>query len=175
MGYHWFDDYPTHLSLLTDGRVLVSGGFLSDIGPLSSSELYDPAIGTWTTTGPMKKARGWHTMTLLQNGQVLVAGGSGPPNDGTTHPLASAELYGSPNVTAILLINAAMLPGGVFQFACTNTPATSFSVFGTTNLSAPFTNWTALGNATEISSGSYQFTDTQTTNCPQRFYRVRQP
>src|SRR5207247_3353562 len=78
VSYHWFDDYPTHLSLLTDGRVLVSGGFLSDIGPLSSSELYDPAIGTWTTTGPMKKARGWPTMTLLQNGQVLVEEGSCP-------------------------------------------------------------------------------------------------
>jgi len=76
-------------------------------------------------------------------------------------------------VTAILLTNAITLPSGAFQFAFTNTPGTSFSVLGTTNLSAPFTNWTTLGLATEISSGSYQFTDTQATIKPQRFYRLR--
>ncbi len=45
-----------------------------------------PATGTWKLTGSMHVARYGHTATLLKNGKVLVAGGSG-----TT--LTSAELY----------------------------------------------------------------------------------
>jgi hypothetical protein len=32
--------------------------------------------GTWTTMTPMNNSRAWHTETLLQDGQVLVTGGS---------------------------------------------------------------------------------------------------
>jgi N-acetylneuraminic acid mutarotase len=46
------------------------------------------ASGTWALTGSMKGAREGQTATLLQNGQVLVAGGI----DGSV-TLASAELY----------------------------------------------------------------------------------
>ena len=44
-----------------------------------------------------------------------------------------------------------------------------------TSLSLPFSNWTTLGSASEISDGHFQFTDPQVTNYPQRFYRVRSP
>ena len=54
---------------------------------LSSAELYDPASGTWTTTGSLNTARDWHTATLLPNGKVLVAGGY------RQRLSASAELY----------------------------------------------------------------------------------
>ena len=55
---------------------------------MSSAELYDPAAGTWSTTGSLATARSRHTATLLPTGKVLVAGG-----EGTSGPLTSAELY----------------------------------------------------------------------------------
>ena len=80
-------------TLLPDGKVLVVGGSAcSDFDgcPLTSAELYDPVRGTWTTTGSMAEARlGDHTATLLNNGKVLVAGGSG----GAFESMRSAELY----------------------------------------------------------------------------------
>ena len=76
--------------LLPNGRVLVIGGLngSNNTQPLASSELYDPASGTWTVTGSLSIARRSSTATLLPNGKVLVAGG----DDGTT-VLSSAELY----------------------------------------------------------------------------------
>ena len=64
---------------------------------------------------------------------------------------------------------------GGFQFRFTNTPGRSFTVFGITNLSVPFSNWTALSGLTETAPGQFQFTDSQATNHETRFYRVRAP
>ena len=78
-------------TLLADGKVLVAGGSGSGSGSdsLATAELYDPATGSWTETGPMIEARTRHTATLLPDGRVLVAGG-----DSSSGPqLASAELY----------------------------------------------------------------------------------
>ena len=76
---------------------------------------------------------------------------------------------------AIILSNLSKLANGVFQFTFTSTPNAPFTVLGTTNLSLPFTNWTALVGLTEGPPGQYQFTDLQATNVPQRFYRVTSP
>ena len=47
-------------TLLTDGRVLVAGGFSADRGEktLASAEVYDPSSGSWTATGTWSRARG---------------------------------------------------------------------------------------------------------------------
>jgi hypothetical protein len=79
-------------TLLPNGKVLVAGGRIDsqgDVVPSASAELYDPASGTWTTTGSLGTARYLHTATLLPDGKVLVAGGI----DNSTVRLASAELY----------------------------------------------------------------------------------
>ncbi|MGH8092113.1 MAG: post-COAP-1 domain-containing protein, partial [Chthoniobacterales bacterium] len=75
-------------TLLSDGRVLVAGGFGTSYNTLASAELYDPATGNWTYTGTLNTGREWHTSTFFTDGEVLVAGGFGYGGS-----LASAELY----------------------------------------------------------------------------------
>ena len=81
-------------TLLPGGRVLVAGGEGSCVNVwcpiLASAELYNPATGTWTATGSMNTARYGHTATLLQNGQVLAAGGA---SGSTANAGSTAELY----------------------------------------------------------------------------------
>ena len=60
---------------------------------------------------------------------------------------------------------------GAFQFRYANSLGQSSSIYAPTNL----TNWTAIGAATPISPGVYQFTDTTATNYPRRFYQLRSP
>ncbi len=78
-------------------------------------------------------------------------------------------------VPPIDLTNLTVMPGGVIQFAFTNTSGLSFTAFATTNLSQPFTNWTRLGPVTEVSTGQFQFSDPGVVGNPQRFYRIRSP
>ena len=80
-------------TLLQDGRVLVAGGF-SHLCPglfscyLSSAELFDPASGTFSSTGSMTMPRSNATATELNNGMVLIAGGQ--DNSG---PLSTLEVF----------------------------------------------------------------------------------
>lgn len=75
----------------------------------------------------------------------------------------------------IVLSDSSVQADGTFQFSFANTPGTSFTVFGTADVTAPFTNWTALGKASEVSPGQFRFVDPQATNNLQRYYRVRSP
>jgi N-acetylneuraminic acid mutarotase len=56
---------------------------------MDSTERYDPIANAWTNSASMANGRDLHTATLLQDGKVLVTGGSNA--DGNS--LASAELY----------------------------------------------------------------------------------
>jgi hypothetical protein len=82
-------------TLLPNGKVLVAGGAGTGANPppLATAELYDPALGTWTTTGSMATARASHTATLLANGKVLVVGGWNAVSGSSAAYFASAELY----------------------------------------------------------------------------------
>lgn len=75
-------------TLLSDGRVLVTGGSDGLIAT-TSAYLYDPASDGWTTAAPMNVERAGHTATLLRDGTVLVTGGY----VATSTPTASAERY----------------------------------------------------------------------------------
>jgi hypothetical protein len=75
----------------------------------------------------------------------------------------------SPHLTGVALV------GGGVRFSFTNTPAVSYTVLVSTNLTAPLNTWTILGNPVEFPAGHFQFTDTSGTSCMQQFYRVRSP
>ncbi|HEY2106903.1 MAG TPA: kelch repeat-containing protein, partial [Candidatus Binataceae bacterium] len=74
---------------LDDNTVLVTGGDngggLLVATALISAELYDPATNKFTSPGVMFSPRTWHTATRLQDGKVLIAGGS-PAVDSTIDP-----------------------------------------------------------------------------------------
>jgi hypothetical protein len=82
-----------------------------------------------------------------------------------------ALVAGSPAST-ITLAGARRLADGSFQFTFSNTPGAVFSVLGTANSALPFSDWTSLGAATEVSPGQFQFTDPQAPANQRRFYRV---
>jgi hypothetical protein len=87
-------------TLLQDGSVLVAGGITpfqtSDSSAagevVGSAELYDPPSGTFRSPGPLIGPRADATATLLQDGRVLIAGGT---NDMSMfgNAVSSAELY----------------------------------------------------------------------------------
>src|SRR5438093_2326955 len=75
-------------ALLTDGRVLVTGGSDAAGATLSAAEFFN-SDGSFTAAPPMNFARSGHTATLLQDGRVLVAGGT----DATGNAAQTAELF----------------------------------------------------------------------------------
>jgi N-acetylneuraminic acid mutarotase len=79
-------------TVLPNSEVLVAGGIVyPHTHSVATATLYNPVTNTWQGTGAMNIALADQTATLLQGGQVLVAGGNkiGPGAMG----LVSAELY----------------------------------------------------------------------------------
>ena len=75
--------------VLKDGRVLVAGGSTSGGAATNAAEIYDPALGVWTTVaGGMTEARSKAAAAPLQDGRVFIAGGQ----NGATAS-ATAEIY----------------------------------------------------------------------------------
>ena len=79
------------LTLLPDGRVLVSGGKPLRGGILSTTEIYDPDTNAWTPGPDMAMPRYDHTATALPDGRVLIAGGITDENAGAP-PTNTSEI-----------------------------------------------------------------------------------
>ncbi|MCZ6690016.1 MAG: kelch repeat-containing protein [Planctomycetota bacterium] len=114
---------PSGIDISGSGQVLdaVGGTALSATGGV---DILGGGSGIWTTISPMLTARVGHTATLLENGEILIAGGL-TNQDSTTNPgfrlaLDTMEIYdptaGSYTVTASLVRSRAFhyavaLPG----------------------------------------------------------------
>ncbi|HYL07259.1 MAG TPA: kelch repeat-containing protein, partial [Candidatus Udaeobacter sp.] len=75
---------------LPNGQVLLIGGQTSASADTATVDVFNPATKKISAATPMKTARSGLTATLLQNGKVLVVGGSATPGGS---PLTSAEIY----------------------------------------------------------------------------------
>lgn len=80
---------------LRNGRILVTGGSVAGRYPnaqlTASAEIYDPATGKFTPAGSMRIPRHKHGATLLDDGRVLIVGGS--DNRDWRGKMDSAEIY----------------------------------------------------------------------------------
>jgi hypothetical protein len=181
-------------TLLPTGEVLVAGGvdsLYNSPDTSATAELYNPSTGTWQATGSLKTSRA-SQVALLENGQVLVAGGYNTSN-GTTNGLASAELYelskGSWSLTAsmrialptpttpVLLPNSDVLIGDAAQFYNPGTgtwvntdplptiagPPTQASLLDTGNALASGTRCTYSGCGHKATEYCYLYTTSTNT------------
>ncbi len=112
--------FPTG-TLLTDGRVLVTGG---DQGT-TSAEIYDPATNGYSMTGSMVVGRGDHVAALLPNGRVFVAGGNPNPTLGMTSEVfdPTTESWSNGPTLTFEPRAAVLLSGGQVLLIPTSGPA----------------------------------------------------
>jgi N-acetylneuraminic acid mutarotase len=116
------------LTRLADGRVMASAGLsgsannLSPTGP--QAEVFDPATGVWSSTGSMSVARAGGTMSLLNDGTVLAAGGSDgvathwsaelwDPGTGTWSPTGSLASTRTAQTASLLANGKLLVVGGI--------------------------------------------------------------
>ncbi len=116
-------------TLLNNGMVLMSGGYWSaaSVSAFASTEVYNPATGSFAFAGNLSNARAFHTSTLLNDGMVLIAGGS-TSSDPAFTALASAELFAPTTFSPPNLVSIAITPatptldaGDTLQFVATGT------------------------------------------------------
>jgi hypothetical protein len=100
-------------TLLTNGKVLIAGGYSAASKWLSSAELYDPATGTFTPTGDMTWPQAGHTATLLPDGKVLIVGRNG--SDSPSPKTVMMDLYDPETGT--------FRPAGLIESAAADCPS----------------------------------------------------
>jgi hypothetical protein len=157
---------PTNgASFIAPATITIQADASDSDGSVTNVQFFDGAI----SLGNVSSSPYNLSVSLAVGSHVLTAVAS--DNLGAT-TASLVTVTGAP-VTAIV-ISGAKLPNGAFQLAFTNTPGASFTVLTSTNIAVPLDEWTSSGAALETSPGTYQFTD-ETTNSPQRFYRIRSP
>ena len=79
-------------TLLADGRVLIAGGMASTgaFVAMTSTEIYDPATGIWSSTAALSTGRYDQVALSLPDGSVLIVAGHGR---GSFNRLGSAERF----------------------------------------------------------------------------------
>lgn len=114
-------------------------------------------IGAFEYRSPNYRADRWGQGPTLSG--TLVANGSPISNAGSI----SSDSGSAPAAQSFQLTFSDDTPGG------------TFSVLASTNLSLPVNEWSIVGQPIQVGPGLYQFTDGDSANTPERFYRVSSP
>jgi hypothetical protein len=94
------------------------------------------------------------------------AGGTATGEDATftTFSLPSIQVSG-----------ALTSSGGNMELSLAALPGATFTVLSSPNMALPLSDWTVLGQMTEVQPGRYRFTDPRPARDPQCYYRIRYP
>jgi len=144
---------PEGIALDLAGNVYVCGSRGNDWatlqfdgnGNLRWSKLYNGSAGGATA------------IAVAPDGSIYVTG-------------PSANTSGGTDITTIKYVQEPTIqpqPGGTMLLQLPGLPGSSAGLAATTN----FLNWTELGPVVANTNGLFQFTDTNATLCPYRFYR----
>ncbi len=162
-------------TLLTDGRVLVAGGHKdrrAAITIYSSTEIYDPAKGTFTAAADLTVRRHKHDALLMDDGQVLIVGGSDErdsrgayttveiydPKTNRTRPVGdmNASRYKLQGTTILLPDGRILIAGGSTQAEIFDPRSNSFIVArGQFESARLFATATLLPNGNVLIVGGY--------------------
>jgi alpha-tubulin suppressor-like RCC1 family protein len=164
--------YYHSFAIKADGSVIAWGAGTSSSGffPNYGQAIVPTGLNTLNNLSAM--VSGVITNTLPGNYVLRYLGLN--PFGGLSAPLTRTVSVTAPPAES-WLSGMLALGNGTRQFSFTNATPTSFTVLASTNVSLPTSNWTVIGAATQLAPGVYQFTDTQATNFPQRFYQIRSP
>src|SRR5258708_8722496 len=87
-----FNGIYDYMVTLQNGKALIAGGVDANFTTsYASSEIYNPSTGMWSYTGNLNTPRRDMSLILLNDGRVLIAGGSTGGVPGTI--LDTSELY----------------------------------------------------------------------------------
>jgi hypothetical protein len=144
-----------------------------------TADLDGVSVGTATMTADPPGTWPSATLSISTNqafNRVVVHYDAAPPTGGDYGPIFMADnMVVTPAPPDLVLSNPTITAEGAFQFTFVNTPGSVFSVYGSDNPSLPFSAWTLLGSATEVTPGQFQFSDPQATKRLGYFYRVAGP
>ena len=118
-------------TLLRDGRVLILGCDSSGAcsGAQWSADLYDPSTGQFTAVGPLPEMFLYWTATLLNDGRVLIAGGTLSDASVPSVPIAGGQGWGT-----LVPVPSLIFDPATDTFAATGSMAGQYSLHTATLL-----------------------------------------
>lgn len=137
-------------TLLTDGRVLVTGGYGGTGFALASCEIYNPSTDTWTSAASMHIPRYRHQAILLNDDSLLIIGGRQGNLDGRGSmdiwsPVAICEIY---CISTNTWTQAAPMHEKRVEFGAALLPDGRVLVAGGINAKSVIDNWAQPSTAT---------------------------